>query len=41
MKEYVKLLLSKEEEKRKKFEEIGIKYDFPGYVNKINLESLN
>ena len=31
-KEHVKLLLEKEEVKRKKLSELGIKYDFPGYV---------
>lgn len=32
LKERVKLLLEKEELKRKKLEEMGIKYDFPGFV---------
>jgi nucleolar protein 15 len=31
-KEHVKLLLEKEEVKRKKLSELGIKYDFPGFV---------
>jgi hypothetical protein len=31
-KEYVTLLLNKEEEKRKKLKDIGVKYDFPGFV---------
>jgi nucleolar protein 15 len=39
MKEYVTSLLKKEEEKRKKLEEMGIAYDFPGFVNFINIES--
>lgn len=30
--ELVKLLLEKEEQKRTKFKEMGIKYDYPGYV---------
>jgi nucleolar protein 15 len=33
MKELVKLLLEKEEQKRKKLNEMGIKYEYPGYVN--------
>ena len=32
MKELVKLLLEKEEQKRKKLNEMGIKYEYPGYV---------
>lgn len=39
MKEYVTSLLNKEEEKRKKLKEMGIVYDFPGFVNIINIES--
>jgi hypothetical protein len=31
-KEYVTMLLTKEEEKRKKLHELGVKYDFPGFV---------
>jgi nucleolar protein 15 len=31
-KERIKLLLEKEEQKRKKLEELGIKFDFPGFV---------
>ena len=32
LKESIKLLLEKEEQKRKKMAEMGIKYDYPGYV---------
>jgi nucleolar protein 15 len=32
VKEHVKLLLEKEEHKRKKLSDQGIKYDFPGFV---------
>ncbi len=32
MKEYVTNLLNKEEEKRKKLQEMGLTYDFPGFV---------
>ena len=32
IKSQVQLLLDKEEQKRKKLAEIGIKYDFPGFV---------
>jgi nucleolar protein 15 len=32
MKEYITSLLNKEEEKRKKLKEMGIVYDFPGFV---------
>lgn len=37
VKDHVTLLLEKEEAKRKKLSELGIKYDFPGFVNKIIL----
>jgi len=33
VKDNIKLLLEKEEAKRKKLAELGIKYDFPGFVN--------
>lgn len=32
VKEKVKLLLEKEEQKRKKLEELGIQFNFPGFV---------
>jgi hypothetical protein len=38
MKEYITGLLNKEEEKRKKLQEMGIIYEFPGFVIYINVE---
>jgi nucleolar protein 15 len=32
IKSHITTLLEKEEEKRKKLDELGIKYDFPGFV---------
>ena len=33
MKEQVKIMLEREEAKRKKLSELGITYEFPGFVN--------
>lgn len=44
MKDHVKMLLEKEELKRKKLTDLGITYDFPGFVilfSKIYLECIN
>ncbi len=37
VREKMKLMLEKEEKKREKLAELGIKYDFPGFVNNILL----
>lgn len=37
IKQYVQLLLDKEEKKRQKLKEMGIEYNFPGYVNMLSL----